>query len=276
LAGVIVVVVGFASILGCSEGDGVGRGAQGSKRAGDSRIATEEVASGGSTATARLQERVSRTGVVDDELRSILARMNRARTREEAEEAARALAAYEAEHPEPQGLAEDPRVEKLGWAEVSAWWPYRPLLRSADEPQGSEEVVLAFSETGGRRGDPKAEVANVYVVYQLPGHTVNSDGYFGITDSGGLIIQIGFVPPAFASSVVDVGHNEQQRAIVVRGRPATIATYTRERTNVDWRFVVWREAQESGGVVRWQVGGSPRYYSEESLIAFVNNLVEVQ
>jgi len=169
----------------------------------------------------------------------------------------------------------DPVREPVTWTQALAWWPYDPVLRAMPS-QGSPETEHVFvgSPNGGRHGDPRKDLTTLVVVYDRAPKSVENASYNEIIDSGGVFIQVVYLPPAIAAQ--KAGASAVGQPVTVRGHAATLSERARPRDNVDWRDIAWAEPVDGGGVLAWTVSNSTARYSRQQSLRFVDQLISVR
>jgi len=172
--------------------------------------------------------------------------------------------------PPPKSLASE--AEKVDWQKGLEWWPYRPLLQSIWLPrEGYEEVLYAASEKGGTKGSCTSR-CNLMVLYQYPPATAETHSHFQLIESGSWDVHsIHYL----AGDSVPFAGGAGTKPVTVRGRLARMLTmYKGENSNVDWRSVRWEDPLANGDFILWTVSNSPRLYTEDQTIEFIDRLIE--
>lgn len=176
--------------------------------------------------------------------------------------------------------------EKVTWEQLTAWWPYRPLLRF--DPQkppkpGGSETFWVSSKKGGLKGDPRKEFTTASVFFEVPPNTTDRVDYFGVLDTGGVILTARFYPPSVPFDKANIGG----KLIVIRGFPARMTELRKDlppeeenewRSNAtdNVRFIQWQQdGPNKNGVIDWLIVTDPTIFTEQQAIDLANSLRDV-
>lgn len=181
------------------------------------------------------------------------------------------LAEYDRAHPAPETIAADPANERVTWQEARGWWPYPNLVRlgSGLKP-GFREEVVASSESGGRRGDPRSEYAFVVGYYSYGDRNISNSRALGINEAGGIVFQ-NFIWPAGTTPAPVTPSGSGSKIITVRGRAALLVERRPPDSNVHLTTIRWQQPSGDGGVLEWRLECDPRHWTEEQLVRLLDS-----
>jgi hypothetical protein len=159
-------------------------------------------------------------------------------------------------------------------AEAKEWWPYPPILLPATSlSTGSHEhALLATSQAGGTKGDPKQEIGQLYLLRYPQGYQVKPEAYYEMMAAGGLSFRMSTYPKS--QPLQSRPTMNAENFVEVRGERAGLEDSRKSQGGENFRMIYWFKEHPDGTQVMYLIGSDPTVYTVDEVIAWANSLKE--
>jgi len=135
-----------------------------------------------------------------------------------------------------------------------------------------EHALLAISQSGGRKGSPTTEIAQLYLLRYPSGYEVKPNDYYKMLAAGGLSVRLSSYPRSQDPTARPTMNTET--FVEVRGRRAGLEESLKPHSNENIRMIYWFDEHPDGTQVMTLIGSDPTVYTTEQVVAWANSLSE--